>query len=73
MKERENHEAAVANYELSNLRWSEAQLSGFELREAQNSLLESEESILAAEYDTKMCELSLMLLSGKVMEYLAGN
>lgn len=73
MKERENHEAAVANYELSNLRWSEAQLSGFELREAQNSLLESEESILAAEYDTKMCELSLMLLSGKVMEYLADN
>ena len=73
MKERENHEAAVANYELSNLRWSEGQLSGFELREAQNSLLESEESILAAEYDTKMCEVSLMLLAGRVMEYLAGN
>lgn len=73
MKERENHEAAVANYELSNLRYSESQLSGFELREAQNSLLDSEESILAAEYDTKMCEVSLMLLSGQILEYLSSN
>ena len=72
-KERENHETAVANYGLSYYIFSEGQLSGFELREAQNSLLESEESILTAEYDTKMCEVSLMLLSGKVMEYLAGN
>lgn len=73
MKERENHEAAVANYELSSLRYSESQLSGFELREAQNSLLDSEESILAAEYDTKMCEVSLMLLSGQILEYLSSN
>lgn len=73
MKERENHEAAVANYELSSLRYSESQLSGFELREAQNSLLDSEESILAAEYDTKMCEVSLMLLSGQILEYLSIN
>jgi hypothetical protein len=45
-------------------------LSGIEMREAQKSLLDAEERILTAEYDTKMCEISLLQLSGKVTNYL---
>jgi hypothetical protein len=45
-------------------------LSGIEMREAQKSLLDAEERILKAEYDTKMCEISLLQLSGKITKYL---
>ena len=41
-----------------------------EMREAQKSLLDAEERILSAEYDTKMCEISLLQISGKVTLYL---
>jgi hypothetical protein len=40
------------------------------MREAQKSLLDAEERILTAEYDTKMCEISLLQLSGKISKYL---
>ena len=39
------------------------------MREAQKNLLDAEERILSAEYDTKMCEISLLQISGKVMAY----
>ena len=45
-------------------------LAGIEIREAQNSLLDAEERILVAEYDTKICEISLRQLSGSIMEYI---
>ena len=45
-------------------------LSGIEMREAQKSLLDAAERILSAEYDTKMCEISLLQLSGGVTAYL---
>jgi hypothetical protein len=45
-------------------------LSGIEMREAQQSLLEAEERILTARYNTKMCEISLLLISGDVLSYL---
>ena len=45
-------------------------LSGIEMREAQKSLLDAEERLLAAEYDTKVCEISLLQISGKVTRYL---
>ena len=67
------------NADLSNL-WQAYQnniemlklgnLSGIEMREAQKSLLDAEERILSAEYDTKMCEISLLQLSGKITKYL---
>ena len=41
-----------------------------EMREAQKSLLDAEERILSAEYDTKMCEISLLQISGKVSLHL---
>ena len=41
-----------------------------EMREAQKSLLDAEERILSAEYDTKLCEISLLQISGKVARYM---
>ena len=70
LMERQNLVAAEENYEYANLRYMKGDLSGFEMREAQQSLLDAEERLLVAEYDTKMCEISLLQLSGKVLSYL---
>ncbi len=70
LMERQNVVAAQENYEYANLRYMKGDLSGFEMREAQQSLLDAKERLLVSEYDTKMCEISLLQLSGKVMEYL---
>jgi hypothetical protein len=45
-------------------------LSGIEMREAQKSLLDAEERILEAQYNTKLCEISLLLISGDITSYL---
>lgn len=60
---RENHEIAIERYKLGDL-------SGIELREAQNSLLEAEERLIQAQYSTKLCEISLMQISGQIMEFM---
>ena len=70
LMERQNLVAARENYEYANLRYMKGDLSGFEMREAQQSLLDAEERLLVSEYDTKMCEISLLQLSGKVLAYL---
>lgn len=70
LMERQNLVAAEENYEYANLRYMKGDLSGFEMREAQQSLLDAEERLLVAEYDTKMCEISLLQLSGNVLDYL---
>ena len=68
--ERENLIASVENHEIASERYMLGNLSGIEMREAQKSLLDAEERILSAEYDTKMCEISLLQLSGKITKYL---
>lgn len=68
--ERENLIAAKENHEIAMERYMLGNLSGVEMREAQKSLLDAEERILSAEYDTKLCEISLLLISGKVTSYL---
>lgn len=60
---RENHDIAKERYMLGDL-------SGIEMREAQQSLLEAEERLLSVEYDTKICEISLLLISGEIGSYL---
>ena len=60
---RENHEIAKERYMLGDL-------SGFEMREAQKSLLDAEERLLSVQYNTKICEISLLQLSGKISRYL---
>lgn len=68
--ERQNLIAAKENHEIAKERYLLGDLSGIEMREAQKSLLDAEERILSAEYDTKMCEISLLQISGKITEYL---
>lgn len=68
--ERENLVAAKENHEIAMERYMLGNLSGIEMREAQKSLLDAEERILSAEYNTKMCEISLLQISGDVMLYL---
>ena len=68
--ERENLIVAIENHEIASERYMLGNLSGIEMREAQKSLLDAEERILAAEYNTKMCEISLLQLSGKITKYL---
>ena len=58
------YEAAIDKYKLGSL-------SGLELREAQQSLLNAEERLLLAEYNIKLCEISLKQLSGDILSYLS--
>ena len=56
--------------EIAQERYMLGNLSGLEMREAQKSLLDAEESLLQAQYDTKVCEISLLQISGRIMQYL---
>lgn len=68
--ERENLIAAKENLLIAMDRYMLGDLSGFEMREVQKSLLDAEERILTAAYNTKLCEISLLQISGKVTNYL---
>ena len=68
--EKENLIVAQENYEIAIERYKLGDLSGIELREAQNNLLGAEERRSIAEYNTKLCEISLMQLSGQILAYL---
>ncbi len=68
--ENQNLLTAKENYEIAIERYKLGDLSGIELREAQNSLLEAEERLLLAEYNTKICEISLLQISGQAAHYL---
>jgi len=68
--EQENLTTAQEYYEIAIERYKLGDLSGIELREAQNNLLLAEDRLLLAEYNTKLCEISLMQLSGQLGTYL---
>lgn len=68
--ERENVKTARENHEIACERNLLGDLAGIEMREAQKSLLDAEERLLKTEYDTKICEISLLLISGKILTYL---
>ena len=68
--ERQNLITARDNHDIAITRYMEGDLSGIEVREAQQSLLDAEERILSVQYDIKVCEISLLQLSGKILEYL---
>lgn len=60
---RENLEIALARYKLGSL-------AGLELREVQKSLLDAEERLISVQYQTKIAEVSLLQISGRIMEYI---
>lgn len=68
--EYESLENARINYEIAIDRYKLGDLSGLELREAQNSLLEAGQRLVSAQYRTKLYEISLLQISGKIERYL---
>ncbi|MBR4994996.1 MAG: TolC family protein [Alistipes sp.] len=68
--EQQNLITAKENYNIAMERYLLRELSGIDMREAQKSLLDAEERILTAEYNTKLCEISLMQISGNILDYL---
>jgi outer membrane protein, adhesin transport system len=68
--EYENLETARENMEIAFERYMLGALSGIELREVQVSLLEAEERLLSIQYQAKLAEISLLQISGRIMEYI---
>lgn len=68
--EKENLETAQKNYDIAYDRYLLGELSGFQIREVQKSLLDAGESLLIAEYDTKICEISLLQISGIIIQFI---
>ena len=68
--EKESLENAEINYEIAMDRYKLGDLSGILFREAQVSLLQAEQRLLTAQYRTKLYEISLLQISGKIGEYL---
>ena len=66
----QNLKTAQETMEIAQERYLLGNLSGLEMREAQKSLLDAEESLLQVQYDTKVCEISLLQISGRIMQYL---
>lgn len=67
--EEQNLLTAAENLEIALERYKLGSLSGIELREVQKSLLDAKESLLSVQYETKLAEVSLQLISGRIMAY----
>lgn len=68
--EEQNLEVARENLGIAMERYKLGNLSGIDLREVQKSLLDAEERLISAQYLTKTAEISLLQISGQVMNYL---
>ena len=66
----ENLQIARKNYESAMERYKVGDLSGFDLRQVQDKLLDAEQRVLGVQYDAKICEISLLLISGQLTYYL---
>lgn len=67
--ENQNLQTAAENLEIAIEMYKLGSLSGIELREVQKSLLDARESLFSVEYQAKLAEISLQLISGRIMEY----
>ncbi|MBN2633349.1 MAG: TolC family protein [Bacteroidales bacterium] len=67
--ERQNLQTATENLSIAMERYKLGSLSGIDLREVQKSLLDARESLLSVQYQTKLAEISLNLISGSIMNY----
>ncbi|HUU99532.1 MAG TPA: TolC family protein, partial [Bacteroidales bacterium] len=67
--EEQNLSTATENLSIALERYRLGNLSGIDLREVQLSLLESRESLLSVKYQAKLAEITLLLISGRIMEY----
>jgi outer membrane protein TolC len=68
--ERQNLVVAKKYYDAAVDRYMVGSLSGIELREAQQSVLDAENNWLLATYNIKVCEISLKQISGDIVTLL---
>jgi outer membrane protein, adhesin transport system len=68
--EEENLSVARENLEIALERYRLGALSGIELREVQKSLLDAEERLISVKFQTKLAEISLLQIAGKIMDYV---
>jgi outer membrane protein TolC len=67
--EEQNLQTATENLEIAMERYRLGNLSGIDLREVQKSLLDANESLSSINYQAKLAEISLMQISGRIMDY----
>lgn len=67
--EEQNLATATENLDIALERYKLGSLSGIDLREVQKSLLDAKDRLLSIQYQTKLAEISLKLISGTIMEY----
>ncbi len=67
--EEQNLSTASENLNIALERYKLGSLSGIDLHEVQKSLLDARESLLSVQYQAKLAEISLQLISGKIMDY----
>ncbi len=67
--EEQNLEVARENLDIALERYKLGALSGLELREVQKSLLDAEERLITVKFQTKLAEISLLQIAGKIMDY----
>jgi adhesin transport system outer membrane protein len=67
--EQQNLGTATENLDIAMERYKLGNLSGIDLREVQKSLLDARESLLSVQFQAKLAEISLLLISGRIMEY----
>lgn len=66
--EEQNLDVARENLEIALERYRLGALSGLELREVQKSLLDAEERLISVKFQTKLAEISLLQISGRIMQ-----
>lgn len=67
--EEQNLQTATENQDIALERYKLGSLSGIDLREVQKSLLDAKFRLLSIQFQAKLAELSLQLISGNVMDY----
>jgi outer membrane protein, adhesin transport system len=67
--EEQNLQTAAENLNIALERYKLGSLSGIDLREVQKSYLDAKERLLLIQSQAKLAEVSLQLISGKIMDY----
>lgn len=67
--EEQNLQTAGENLEIALERYKLGSLSGIDLREVQKSYLDAKERLLLIQSQAKLAEVSLLLISGNIMDY----
>lgn len=65
--ERENLQTAFTNFDIANERYRLGELSGIEIREAQQNLLLAQDRLISLIYQARILEIKLMQLSGDII------